>query len=385
MQVLATLFREVAGENPQQLVQIRAQGAVGCLLNTEVFEHRHAARGADAPRGGPQQLLVHPAVLRIVTDRYFAQRVAHGVDAMHVLREKCFVTEAFLNQNGGQSGQTPRVGTRPHPQVEVGHLRGVGEYRVDHDHRPRRVFGDLVEHHPRPRETLRHPRVLPDEHRHLGLLELTACVAAVQMRIDPRFARFLLRQRIGTVARPEGLQECAAIGSAQMVALPAAAIVEDLVSTVGVADVLESFGDLDNRCVPVDLLVASVCPSSHRRGQPGAVVLVVVQPQRLVAGVALRTRMLLVAPDAGQRAILDLHDDAAVAFAQDACGRLPISGHRGDPFLGPQHPEQHCAAGGERHQAASGRGAPGPAGSHPRSPRSPTPPVRRLGLREGRR
>src|SRR5262249_21952669 len=140
----------------------------------------------------------------------------------------------------------------------------------------------------------------------------------------------LLRQRIGPVARTKRLQECTAIRPAEVIALPAATVIEDFVAAVGVADVLEALGYLDNRCVPVDLFVGSVGASAHRRGQSGPVVLIVVQPQRLVAGVTLRTGMLLVAPYTGQLAVFYLHDDAAVAFAEDACGGLPISGHRGD-------------------------------------------------------
>src|ERR1700739_2404549 len=134
-----------------------------------------------------------------------------------------------------------------------------------------------------------------------------------------------------------------------MVALPAAAVVEDLVPAVGVTDVLEPLGDLDNRGVPVDLLVAAVGTPAHRRRQASAIVLVVVQPQRLVAGVTLRSRVLLVAPDARQAAILDLYDDAAVAFAEDACGGLPFTGHRGSSFPVQWRPTACCAAGGEQY------------------------------------
>src|ERR1700756_3640721 len=136
-----------------------------------------------------------------------------------------------------------------------------------------------------------------------------------------------------------------------MVALPAAAVVEGLVSAVAVADVLEPLGDLDNRGVPVDLLKGSVGASAHRRSQASAVVLVMIQPQRLVAGVTLRPGMLLVAPDARQSAVLDLHDDAAVAFAQDACGGLPFTGHRGSSFP-TLRPAASYATGGERDPGA---------------------------------
>ena len=154
-----------------------------------------------------------------------------------------------------------------------------------------RVLGDLVEDRPGPGEALRHPGVLADEHRHLGVLELAAGVAAVEVGVDPRLAGFLLRQRIGAVARAERLEERAAVRAAEVVTLAAAAVVEDLVPAVGVADALEAGGDLGDRGVPVDFLVAAVGPSTHRGGQAVAVVLVVIQAQRLVAGVALRRRM----------------------------------------------------------------------------------------------
>lgn len=108
-------FREVAGQDPQQLVQIGADGAVGRLLDSQVFEHRHARGGADAPGRGTQQLLVHPATLRVVGDRDLLQGGAHGVHSVHVRGKKGFVTEVFLDQDRGQSRQAPGVATRLHP------------------------------------------------------------------------------------------------------------------------------------------------------------------------------------------------------------------------------------------------------------------------------
>src|SRR3954466_13719802 len=42
VQVLPTAFGEIAGQDPQQLVQIRTQRTVRGLLNSKVFEHRDA-------------------------------------------------------------------------------------------------------------------------------------------------------------------------------------------------------------------------------------------------------------------------------------------------------------------------------------------------------
>src|SRR4029079_14403092 len=136
-----------------------------------------------------------------------------------------------------------------------------------------------------------------------------------------------------------------AVRAAEMVALPAAAVVEDLVAAVRVGDAPEARRDLGNRGVPVDFLIAAVGAPAHGGGQPVAIVLVVIQPQRLVAGVPLRGGMVLVAADLGEVAAVELHDDAAVALAEDACGGLPgrsrnagdiISSHRGISFPTPR-------------------------------------------------
>ena len=332
VQVRAALLGEVAREDPQQLVQVGAQRAVRGLLHTEVLEDRNAAGRRDPPRRGAQQLAVDPAALGVVVDRDLAQDLADGVGPQHVVGEKRFVAEVLLHQDSGQGGQAPGVRAGLYPQVEVGHLRGVGDHRVDHDHRAPRILGDLVEHGAGPREALRHPRVLADEHRDLGMLEFAAGVPAVEVRIHPRLAGLLLRQRVGAVPGAKRLEEGAAVGAAEVVALAAAAVVEDLVPAVVLGDALEAHRDLGDRGVPVDLLVAAVRPATQRRGQPRGGVLVVVEAQRLVAGVALRRRVVLVAANLGQVPSFGLDDDAAVALTEDAGGGLPVSGHGGAPF-----------------------------------------------------
>ena len=71
--MLGTTFREVAGEDPEQLVQIRAQRAVGRLLDPEILEHRDALGACDPTRRGAEQALVDAAPLRVVRDRDVSQ------------------------------------------------------------------------------------------------------------------------------------------------------------------------------------------------------------------------------------------------------------------------------------------------------------------------
>ena len=177
---------------------------------------------------------------------------------------------------------------RPHPQVEVGELRGVGHDRVDDDHRALRVLRDLAQHDPGAREALRHPRVLADEDRRPRRARTRRGCGRRELRVDPGLAGLLLRQRVRAVPRAERLEERAAVGAAEVVSLAAAAVVEDRLAAVLVADAREPGGDLGDRRVPVDLLERAVGAPAQRRRQPVRAVLVVVEAHRLVAGVALR-------------------------------------------------------------------------------------------------
>jgi len=109
------------------------------------------------------------------------------------------------------------------------------------------------------------------------------------------------------------------VRAAEVIALAAATVVEDLVPAISIGDAFEPGGDLGNRGVPIDFFIAAVGTPTHGGGKAVAVVLVVVQPQRLVAGIALRRGMVFVATDLREIAAVELHDDATVALAQDAC------------------------------------------------------------------
>src|SRR4029077_1532445 len=98
---------------------------------------------------------------------------------------------------------------------------------------------DLAEDRPCAGEAVRLPWVLPDEHRHLGALEVTGGVAArttVELAVHPELARLLLRERIRGVDRFERLARGAAVRAAEMIPLAAAAVVEDRRPAVDVAD-----------------------------------------------------------------------------------------------------------------------------------------------------
>src|SRR5439155_48318 len=106
------------------------------------------------------------------------------------------------------------------------------------------------------------------------------------------------------------------------------AVVEDRLAAVAVDDAPESGRHLGDGRVPVDLLVRPVRPSAQRRRQAVPAVLVVVEPEGLLARVALGGGVRLVTPDPFEAPPVlttpaDL--DAAVDVAEDAGRRLPVT------------------------------------------------------------
>ena len=115
-------------------------------------------------------------------------------------------SRSSCDEHAEQRGQAERVGARAHLQVEVGELRGLRAARIDHDQRAAGILGDLLEDDARAREAVRLPRVLADEHRDLGALEVgrrVAARAAEQLPVDPELAGLLLRERVRHVAHAE--------------------------------------------------------------------------------------------------------------------------------------------------------------------------------------
>jgi hypothetical protein len=336
VQVHSPGIAEVPGQDPEHPIDVGAKRAVRSLLNPEVLECRHALCTRDPARGGSDQRLVNSAVARVARNVDAGEHLQHGLRAARVRREELVIDQILLHEHADHRRQAPGVRAGPHPQVVVGELRRIRKHGVHHDHRPLGVLGDLVQDHPRAREALRHPRVLADEHRHLGALELASGVSPVEGVLNPRLARLLLRQRARAVARSERPQERSAVAAPEMVALPATAVEEDRLPPVLVADLREPSGDLGDRGVPADLLIAPVRPAPHRTSQTVRTVLIVVQPHRLIARIALAPRVRLVTADPLQPTPVQLDLDSAVALAQDAGSlrpRRPVGRHAPPPHL----------------------------------------------------
>src|SRR5262249_34523018 len=114
---------------------------------------------------------------------------------------------------------------------------------------------------------------------------------------------------------------------AQVIALTAAAVIEDRLAAEPVADGAESRGDLGDRGVPVDGFKCPVGSAAERvQDALAATVLVVVEAGGLLARVAPGGRVGLVPADLLEPAPVGAaqsDEDPAVALAQDASGRLP--------------------------------------------------------------
>ena len=265
------------------------------------------------------------AVLR---DRDGAERLEEPLAVARAVGHEVVVEEVFLDQDREQRTQTEGVSARTNLEMMVCELRGLGATRVDDDQGSLRVRGDLAEDRARAREAMGLPGVLADEYGDLGALEVAGRVAAraaVELAVDPELPRLLLSERVRRVDRAQRLASRGAVGAAEMVPLAAAAVVEDRLAAVGLADRGELRGDLADGGVPVDRLEGAVGASPEGRLQAVPTRLVVVEPLRLLAGVALRPGVRAIAANAGDVPAVDLDLDAAVDAAEDAGGPVPLA------------------------------------------------------------
>ena len=240
------------------------------------------------------------------------------------------VEQLLLEQDRHQCAETEGIRARANLQMVVGHLGGLGAAGIHHDQTTLGVLGNLLQRNPRARETVRLPGVLAEKNRDLRLFVVTGGVAtrlAEELAIDPELAGLLLRQRVRCVHRAKRRPRSATVPAAQVIPLAAAAVVENRLATVLVAHRGESLSHLGDRRVPVDLLERAIGATTHRRSQPVASVLVMIQTMRLLACIALRAGMLLVAAHLGDPPALGLDLEPAIDAAENARCLLPL-GHR---------------------------------------------------------
>ncbi len=235
--------------------------------------------------------------------------------------------QILLDDHRHQRCEQKCVGPRAHPQMDIGQLGGFGASRVDDDQAARRIARDLAQRQSCAWDAMRYPRILADEQGNLAVRKVTARIASEHSIGDPELAGLFLRQRAGSKPRSEHRAGGAAVSARQMIALPAAAVVEDRFAAVRIADRGETCRDFTDRGIPVNFFEGSVGATSQRLGQAVRVVLVEIQARGLFAGVTLGARMRIVAADAHKPSSIitaQLNLDAAVALAKDAGGGFPF-------------------------------------------------------------
>src|SRR5579863_295298 len=209
----------------------------------------------------------------------------------------------------------------------IRHVRSFGAARIDHDQRAVRVGRNVAQNRTRALKAMRLPWILTDENRGLGLLVAAAEAGPEKLMVHPKLAGLFLRQRVGAEHGTERAPSGSTVTAAQMIALAAAAVIEDARAAVGVAHPFEACGNLANRGVPVDFLEGAVGTPPQRRSQPITAVLVIVNPLRFLAGIALRRDVIAISAHASDMTPVELHFDPAVHAAQNANGLLPVVAH----------------------------------------------------------
>src|ERR1700733_10606205 len=168
----------------------------------------------------------------------------------------------------------------------ISQLSSLTAPRVDHHDGAVWVFGNLPQHRPRPRKTVRLPGVLSDKYGDLAVFEIAMDTRAEHTAIDPHLAGLLLSKRVGTELRPQRPKRAVSVRTSEVVSLSAAPIIEDGFAPVGRFDILKPCGDFGNGSVPVDLLEAAVGTPPQRMPEPVGGILIVIKPLRLFAGIA---------------------------------------------------------------------------------------------------
>ncbi len=159
------------------------------------------------------------------------------------------------------------------------------------------------------------------------MFEVAADGRAEHEPVHPRLAGLLLCDGAGAKLRAEGPEGRGAVEAAQVVPLTAAAVVENRLAAVRIAHGAEPRRYLGDRRGPVDRHEGAVgAPAQGMEHPLTPAVLIVIEPQRFLAGVALGSRMRLVTADLLEAAAVfpaEPDQDPAVAFAEDAGTRAP--------------------------------------------------------------
>src|SRR5258705_2370686 len=197
--------------------------------------------------------------------------------------------------------------------------------RINSDHPTPCILFDLIEMSPRASESMRLVRIAAEHHQQVAVLDILRRVAilrAKQVTIDPEVTGLLLRERVSEIRRAHRAHQRNCEWTARNIALPSAAIERKRIAAVRGADLIQALRDLAQRRIPGDWLEAAVGAPAQRSRQAIRLILVVVEPLRLLTSIALGIRMQFVAAHLDYPAPLSDDLDSAVDVAEVA-GSLP--------------------------------------------------------------
>ena len=136
--VLAAVVGEVAGQRPDELLEVADERRVAVHLDAEVLERGDARCGRDATGRPADEILVDAGDLAELGDVERGEPRVDLVETRGVLAQPGVGAETLLHDDRHHRRQQPCVTAGCDLEVEVGDLRRLGDPRVDHHDRPAR-------------------------------------------------------------------------------------------------------------------------------------------------------------------------------------------------------------------------------------------------------
>ena len=138
-----------------QLLEVADERRVQAHLHAEVLEHGDAGGRARCSRAAARTSASStPAIAAYPAMSTSARAVTTSSAPVVCSATQARSTRPSSTTDGGERGEQPGVGAGPHLQVDVGELGGLGAPRIDDDHRPGRVAGDLLQRRAGAREAV---------------------------------------------------------------------------------------------------------------------------------------------------------------------------------------------------------------------------------------
>ena len=328
---------DVARDEREVVDGVDRLGSLRAVIHAHRPTDEPRPRPGVEPRGAVDRLGREPGDVSHAIERVLADRLPHRLEAGGVLLDVAAVDQVVLDHDVDQSVDEREIGTWPDGQVQVGHHRGLGDARIDHDERGVPVGLEAMAED---RMVVRDVGAYEDDH--VGAVEILVGAGraiAAERAFVPGHRRRHAQRRVAVVVRgaePE-LHEFSERVELFGDELPGADHA-DGACAVPLLDVPERRRHGRQRVVPGNPGESSVAFEQRIPGATGGIERVVLR-QALRAQPAAVYRMTGVAAHAHRPAVLDAHEHPAADGAVPAgCGdpavghllRRDVAGHRID-------------------------------------------------------